>query len=144
MAHTSPPSSSWRKQGSGRVAPWPAARVVGFFPTVLYSSMWYFLCNLDSTRDPFYSLAAAKTGHRKWSTGRQLGRRLATVRMASGGAPASRVCVEVSLCSLLVSCTANCFKRWRKTRIWLLPRVRRVLDLQVKIHTMGCAIYRGF
>jgi hypothetical protein len=30
-----------------------------------------------------------------------------------------------------------------KTQIWWLPSVRRVLDLQPKIRTMGGAIYRG-
>jgi hypothetical protein len=144
MAHTSPPSSSRWKQGSGRVAPWPVARVAGIHPTVLYSSVWYFLRNLDGTRDPFYSLAAAETGHRKWLTGRQLDRWLAMVRTASGCAPASRACAEASFCSLLASCPTNCSTRQQKTQIWWLPRVRWVLDLQAKIHTMGCAIYRDF
>jgi hypothetical protein len=103
-----------------------------------------FLCMLDDTRDPFYSLAMAKMGHRKWSTGRQLDRRLATVRTAFGGAPASRACTEASLCSLLASCPANCSKWRAKTQIWWLPRVRQVLELRAKIHTIGCAIYRGF
>jgi hypothetical protein len=86
---------------------------------------------MASGRDPFYSLAAAETGHKNWSTGRQLSRRLVTVRMAS-------------LCSLLASCLTNYSKRRQKTLIWWLRRVRRVLDLQAKFHTMGCAIYRDF
>jgi hypothetical protein len=63
-------------------------------------------------------------------------------RSSSGGALTSRECAEASLCSLLASCPANCSKRRRKTRIWWLPRVHRVLDLWAKIPTMGCAIYR--
>jgi hypothetical protein len=74
----------------------------------------------------------------------RFGRCLVTVRTAFGGAPASRACAEAYLCSLLASCPNNCSKQRRKTQIWWLPRVQRVLDLRAKIRTMGCAIYRGF
>jgi hypothetical protein len=67
-----------------------------------------------------------------------------TVRVASGEASAPRTCTEASLSSLLASRPTNCSKRWRKTQIWWLPRVRRVLDLRSKICNIGGAIYRGF
>jgi hypothetical protein len=78
------------------------------------------------------------------ATVRHLGRCLVTMRRASGEASAPRMCAEASSSSLLASRPINCSKRWRKTQIWWLPRVRRVLDLQPKIRTMGGAIYRGF
>jgi hypothetical protein len=75
---------------------------------------------------------------------RRLGRCLATVRAASGEASTPRTCAEASLNSLLASRPTNCSERRRKTRIWWLSRVRRVLELRLKIRTIGDAIYRGF
>jgi hypothetical protein len=104
-----------------------------------------------------FSMRFAPTGSQRWgeldyanlirrraATVRWLSRRLVTVRVASGEALAPRTCVEASSSSLLASRLINCSKRWGKTRIWWLPRVRRVLDLRPKIHTIGGAIYRGF
>jgi hypothetical protein len=48
------------------------------------------------------------------------------------------------LSSLLASRLTNCNDRRRKTQIWWLPRVRRVLVLLPKIHTTCGDIYRGF
>jgi hypothetical protein len=75
---------------------------------------------------------------------RRLGWCLVTVRAAVGEASAPRMCVEASSSSLLASRLINCSERGRKTQIWWLHRVQRVLDLQPKIHTIGGAIYRGF
>jgi hypothetical protein len=84
-------------------------------------------------------------GERKRSlaTVRRLGRCLVTVRVASGEDSAPRMCARDSLSSLLASRPTNCSER-RKTRIWRLPRARRVLDLQLKTCTICGAIYRGF
>jgi hypothetical protein len=81
---------------------------------------------------------------RSLTTMRRLGRCLSTVRVASGEALAPRTCVKASLSSLLASRPTNCSDRQWKTRIWWLPRVRQVLDLWPKIHTICGAIYRGF
>jgi hypothetical protein len=83
---------------------------------------------------------------RQWSPAmvRRLGRCLSTVRAASGEALAPWMCANASLSSLLASRPTNCSDRWRKTRIWWRPRVRRVLVLRPKICTTGGAIYRGF
>jgi hypothetical protein len=75
---------------------------------------------------------------------RRLGRCLSTVRVASSEASAPRTCAKASSSSLLASRQTNCSDRWRKTRIWWLPRVQRVLDLWPKIHTICGAIYTGF
>jgi hypothetical protein len=61
-----------------------------------------------------------------------------------GGAPAPRTYAEASSSSPLASQPINCSKRRRKTRIWWLPMVQWVLDLRLKIRTMGDVIYRGF
>jgi hypothetical protein len=75
---------------------------------------------------------------------RRLGRCLVTVRAASGEASAPRTCAKASSSSLLASRLTNCSKWQRKTQIWWLTRVRRVLDLRPKICTKGDAIYRVF
>jgi hypothetical protein len=82
----------------------------------------------------------------QWSaaTVRQLGWCLVTVRVASGEASAPSTCAKASSSSLLASRPVNCPERRQKTRIWWLPRVRRVLELWPKIRTIGSAIYRGF
>jgi hypothetical protein len=85
-------------------------------------------------------------GERKRSptTVRRLGRCLSTVTAASGEASAPRTCAKVSLSSHQASRPINCFDRWRKTRIWWLPRAQWVVELQPKIWTICGAIYRGF
>jgi hypothetical protein len=75
---------------------------------------------------------------------RQLGRCLALARAASGEASAPRTCAKASSSSLLASRPTNCSERRRKTRIWWLPSVRRVLDFWLKIHTICGTIYSGF
>jgi hypothetical protein len=75
---------------------------------------------------------------------RQLGRCLVMVRAASGDASTPGTYTDASSSSLLASRPFNCSDRQRKTQIWWLPRVRRVLDLQPKICTICGAIYRGF
>jgi hypothetical protein len=77
------------------------------------------------------------------TTVRRLGRCLSMVRAAPGEASALRTCAKASLSSLLASRPTNCSNWWRKTQIWWLPRVRRVLDLRPKICTICGAIYRG-
>jgi hypothetical protein len=69
---------------------------------------------------------------------RQLGRYLSTVRAASGEASAPRTCAKASSSSLLASRPTNCSDQQQKTRIWWLPKVRRVLDLRPKIRTISC------
>jgi hypothetical protein len=85
-------------------------------------------------------------GEQQWSstTVRQLDWGLSMVRAASGEASAPSTCAKASLSSLLASRLTNCSDRWWKTRIWWLPRVRRVLDLRPKILTICDAIYTGF
>jgi hypothetical protein len=78
------------------------------------------------------------------ATVRRLGRCLSTVREASSEASAPRTCAKASWSSLLDSRPTNCSDRWWKTQIWWLPRVRRVLDLRLKICTICNAIYRVF
>jgi hypothetical protein len=75
---------------------------------------------------------------------RWLGWCLATVRVTSGESSAPRTCTKASSSSLLACRPTNCSDRWRKTQIWWLPRVQRVLDLRPKIHTIYGAIYKGF
>jgi hypothetical protein len=75
---------------------------------------------------------------------RWLGRCLSTVRAASGEASAPGTCAKASSSSLLASWPTNCSDRYRKTRIWWQPRVRWVLDLRPKIHSICGAICRGF
>jgi hypothetical protein len=57
---------------------------------------------------------------------------------------APTTCTKASSSSLLASRPTNCSDRRWKTRIWWLPRVRRVLILRPKIHSICGAIYRGF
>jgi hypothetical protein len=78
------------------------------------------------------------------ATVRRLGQCLSIVRVASGEASAQRTCAKASLSSLLASRLTNCSDRRRKTRIWWLPRVQRVLVLRPKIRTTSGAIYRSF
>jgi hypothetical protein len=68
---------------------------------------------------------------------------VAMVREAFGEASAPRTCAKASLSSLIGSRPTNCSERRRKTWIWWLPRVRRVLDLWHKICTICSAIYRS-
>jgi hypothetical protein len=75
---------------------------------------------------------------------RRLGWCLSTVRAASGEASAPRTCAKASSSSLLASRPTNYSNRRWKTRIWCIPRVQWVPDLRPKIHTICCAIYRGF
>jgi hypothetical protein len=75
---------------------------------------------------------------------RRLGRCLVTVRAASGEASAPGTCAKASSSSLLASRPTNCSKWRRKTQIWWLTRVQRVLDLRPKICTKGDTIYRVF
>jgi hypothetical protein len=75
---------------------------------------------------------------------RRLGRCLVTARAASSEALAPRMYIMASLSSLLASRLINCSERRWKTQIWWLPRVRRVLELRLKIRSRGGAIYRGF
>jgi hypothetical protein len=75
---------------------------------------------------------------------RRLGRCLSTVRAAFGEALAPRTCAKASSSYLLASRPTSCSNQRRKTWIWWLPRVQRVLDLRSKIHTICNAIYRGF
>jgi hypothetical protein len=86
------------------------------------------------------------SGERQWSlaTARQLGRCLSTVRAASGEASDPRTCAKASSSSLLASRPTNCSDRRRKTQIWWLPMVQRVLDLRPKIRTICGTIYKGF
>jgi hypothetical protein len=81
---------------------------------------------------------------RSSATVRWLGRCLSTKRAASSEASAQRMCSKASLSSLLASRSTNCSDRRRKTQIWWLPRVRRVLDLRPKIRTICGTICRGF
>jgi hypothetical protein len=78
------------------------------------------------------------------ATVRRLDRCLSTVRAASGEASAPGTRAKASLSSLLASRLTNCSDRRRRTQIWWLPRVRRVLDLRPKIRTICGAIYRFF
>jgi hypothetical protein len=84
------------------------------------------------------------SGEWQQSPVRRLDRCLSTVRVAPGEALALRTCAKASLSSLLASQPTNCSDRRRKTQIWWLPRVQRVLNLRPKIHTICGAIYRGF
>jgi hypothetical protein len=107
-----------------------------------------FLIRFDSTGsqqqgDLFMLTLIGRERRRSSAMVRQLGRCLSTVRAASSEASAPRTCAKASSSSLLTSRPTNFSDRWRKTRIWWLPRVRRVLDLQPKIRTICSAIYRG-
>jgi hypothetical protein len=78
------------------------------------------------------------------ATVRWLGWCLSTVRATSGEVSTPRMCAKASSSSPLASRPTNCSDRQWKTQIWWLPRVRRVLDLRPKIHTICGTIYRGF
>jgi hypothetical protein len=69
------------------------------------------------------------------ATVRRFSRCLSMVRAASGEASAPRTCAKASLSSLPASRPTNCSDRRRKTQIWWLLRVRRVLVLRPKIRT---------
>jgi hypothetical protein len=67
----------------------------------------------------------------------RLGRCLSMVSVASGEASAPRTCAKASSSSLLASWLSNYPDQQWKTRIWWLPRVRRVLDLRPKTRTLS-------
>jgi hypothetical protein len=113
------------------------ATVVGF--------QWGLLLRDHSGEGNFIRLTLISGGwQRSPAMVRRLDRCLVTVRAASGEDSAPRTCDVASSNSLLASQPINVSERQRKTQIWWLPRVRRVLDLWPKIHTIGGAIYRGF
>jgi hypothetical protein len=82
-------SMGWVTQGSGRCHGWwhggAQARSTG------HQKWWGFsLRDLDYERNLFCPLTAAEPIHKRRSTRRRLGRRLAAVRSSSGEVPASR------------------------------------------------------
>jgi hypothetical protein len=117
----------------------------GFSRATVVDFRWGLLLRDHSSEGNLIRLTIIGGGrYRSPATVRRLGRCLVMVRAVSGEASAPRTCVEASSSSLLASQPINCSERRWKTRIWWLPRVRRVLDLRPKIHTIGGAIYRGF
>jgi hypothetical protein len=113
------------------------ATVVGF--------QWGLLLRDHSDKGNVFMLTLIdREWQRSPTTVRRLGRCLSTVRVASSEALAPRMCAKASLSSLLASRPTNCFDWCRKSWIWWLPRVRRVLDLWPKICTICSAIYKGF
>jgi hypothetical protein len=113
------------------------ATVVGF---------WWGLFLWDHSNEGNVFMLTLIDGERQRSpaTVWQLGRCLAMVWAASGEASTPRMCTKASSSSLLASWPTNCSERWRKTQIWWLPRVWRVLDLRPEIRTICGAVYRGF
>jgi hypothetical protein len=113
------------------------ATVVGF--------QWGFLLwDHNDEGNVFMLILISTERQRSPAMVRRLGRCLSTVRVASGEASTPRACAKASSSSLLASQPTNCSDGQRKTQIWWLPMVRRVLDLWPKIHTICGAIYRGF
>jgi hypothetical protein len=125
------------ERGSSPEFDFSRATVVGF--------RWGLLLRDHSDEEDVFILTLIG-GERQQSptTVRRLDWCLATVRAASGEASTPRTCGKASLSSHLASRLTNCSDRWRKTLIWWLPRVRRVLGLRLKICTIYGAIYRGF
>jgi hypothetical protein len=130
-----------RRQRGGAMADGKGAWV---HPTVPYSLMLSFLCNLDGTRDPFYSLAAARLIHRGPTALVRLGWALTAKRSSPGGSLIPRACSEASLSFPLAPHPINCTSWWRKSWIWWRLGFDGCWDLQLKICSMGCAIYRVY
>jgi hypothetical protein len=116
------------------------------FSRAMVVSFWWGLLLRDHSDEGNLIRLTFIDGGRQQSPAmvRRLGQCLVTVRVASGEASAPSTCAEASSSSLLASRPTNCSERWWKNWICWLPRVRRVLDLRLKICTIGGAIYRGF
>jgi hypothetical protein len=117
----------------------------GFSRATVVGFRWCFLLQDHNDEGNLIRLTLIGGGRqRSPATVRRLGQCFVTVRAASDEASAPRMCAEAFSNSLLGSWPIYCSERRRKTQIWWLPRVRRVLDLRPKIRTIGGAIYRGF
>jgi hypothetical protein len=84
-------------------------------PMVPYSSMWSFLHNLDGTRDPFYSFAAARLIHKGLAVLVQLGQASIAMRSSPGGSLVPRACSKASLSLPLAPRPINCTSWQRKS-----------------------------
>jgi hypothetical protein len=141
-----PAAGGASSRSSGRVAAerggppefeFSRATLVGFW--------WGLLLRDNSNEGNVFMLTLIGGGwQRSLAMVRRLGRCLSMVREASGEASAPRTCTKASLSSLLASQPTNCSDRRRKTQIWWLPRVRRVIDLWPKIRTICGTTYRDF
>jgi hypothetical protein len=134
-------SRSWRRAMAERCG----SLEFGFSRDMVVDFRWGLI--LQDHNDEGNSMRLTLIGggqQRSPATGRWLGRCLVMVRATFDEASAPKTCAEASSSSLLASRPTNCSERRWKSRIWWLPRVRRVLNLRPKIHTIGGAIYRGF
>jgi hypothetical protein len=135
--HRSDGWDGWLRPGAAPAHAFSRATMVDFRWGLL-------LCDHSDEGNVFMLTLIDEEQQRSAARVRWLGRCLSTVRVASGEASAPRTCAKASSSSLLPSRLTNCSDRQQKTQIWCLPRVRWVLDLQPKIHTIRDAIYMGF
>jgi hypothetical protein len=111
--------------------------------TVHHLRWGYLLRDLHDERKPFWKLMAKETVEGERVTVARFGRRLAMLRTAFDGAPASRSSSTTSPCSPQAPPWVNCFgRRW----IELMRRLSscaRVWVLRDKIRWVQAAIYRA-
>jgi hypothetical protein len=101
------------------------------------------LHDLQDKGNPFCELTVKEKVEGERATVAQFGRRLSSVRMASGGAPASRSSSIASPCSPQAPPWVNCFGcRWIKLVQWL-SSCARLWGLQDKIRWLQATIYRA-
>jgi hypothetical protein len=89
----------------------------------------FFLRDLGYERNLFFPLTAVELGHKRRSTGRRLGRRLATVRSSFGEAQASRSSPTTSSWLLLASRSVQWLQSATNSSNLMAARVRRVSGL---------------
>jgi hypothetical protein len=130
--------------GEPRGPPWPAARVALSRATRHHLLIRGHLRVLGDERDPICSFTVVETSHKKWSTGRRLSRRLATVKASFGEASASRSSPASLSRPTLSPRLLQWLQSMKTTQIWWRLGFGRFRVLRAKICVMGCAIYMSF
>jgi hypothetical protein len=129
MAEGTSSSSAWLVTRVEHRVPWPAARAALARATEHLKLNRERLCDPYDDRYPICSLIVAEMGHKKWSMGRWLGRRLATVKAFYGEALASKSCPTSSSGPPLAPRLVQWLQSAKPNSILVVARVRRVLSL---------------
>jgi hypothetical protein len=144
MAMAASSSYGSNEIGEAMKPPWLAARVALTHAIGHHWRICELLHDLGIDRYPICSLAVTKMGHRKWSTGRWLGRRLAMVKVSSSEASTSRSSATSRSRPPHAPRPVPWLQSMKTTHIWWRLGFNGFLVLQAKIHAMGCTIYRSF
>jgi hypothetical protein len=107
------------------------------------TSIRLFLRDLGYERNLFCPLTVAEPGHKRRSTGRRLGWRLAAVRSSYGEAPASRSSPTSSSWPPLASMLVQWLQLVMNSSNLVVDRVRQVLSLVSENPMNLASIYRG-